>query len=70
MFSMRFLKWDTYYSLWEKKTETTLNVSFFEKIMSRQLFFKSQGTIINLGNKLTVFQMIVCETVVNKIYNF
>ena len=34
IFSLRFSKWDTYYSLWEKKTETTLNVSYFEKIMS------------------------------------
>ena len=25
---------------------------------------------MNLGNKLTVFQIIVCETVVNKFYSF
>ena len=36
--------------------------------MSHQLFFKFQGTIINLRNKLTVFQIAVCETVVTKIY--
>ena len=34
IFSMRFSKWGTYYSLWEKRTGTTLNVSYFEKIMS------------------------------------
>ena len=34
------------------------------------MFFKFQGTTINLGNKLTVFQIVVCETVVTKIYNF
>ena len=28
-----------------------------EMNMSRQLFFKLQGTIINLGNKLTVFRI-------------
>ena len=38
--------------------------------MSHKLFFKLQGKIMNLGNKLTVFQIIVCETVVTKIYSF
>ena len=33
--------------------------------------FKLQGTVINLGNKLTVFQITVSETVVtNKTYTF
>ena len=34
--------------------------------MSHYFFFKIQGTIINLGNKSTVFQIIVCETVATK----
>ena len=34
------------------------------------MFFKLQGTINNLGNKLTVFQITVSETVVTKIYTF
>ena len=34
IFSLKYSKWDTYYSLWEKKTETTLNVAYFEKIIS------------------------------------
>ena len=34
------------------------------------MFFKFQGTIINLGKKLTVFQITVSETVVTKIYTF
>ena len=38
--------------------------------MSHQLLFKLQGTILNLGKKLTVFQTTVCETVVTKIYTF
>ena len=38
--------------------------------MSHQLLFKLQGTIMNLGKKLTVFQTTVCETVVTKIYTF
>ena len=39
--------------------------------MSHELFFKLQGTIMNLGNKLTVFQITVCETAVtNKTYTF
>ena len=33
-------------------------------------FFKLQGTITNLGNKLTVFQITVSEAVVTKIYTF
>ena len=38
--------------------------------MSHELFFKFQGTIINLGNKSTVFQIAVCETAVTKFYSF
>ena len=35
IFSLRFSKWDTYYSLWDKRhPKTTLNVSYFEKAMS------------------------------------
>ena len=76
-----------FYSLREKKAETTLNVSYFEKITENisnrtsnfiskwveyvsQIVFKLQGTIMNLGNKVTVFQITVCETVVTKIYVF
>ena len=33
-------------------------------------FFKFQGTVTNLGNKWTLFQIIVCETFVIKIYTF
>ena len=33
-------------------------------------FFKFQGTVTNLGNKLTLFQIIVCKTFVIKIYTF
>ena len=35
--------------------------------MSHELFFKLQGAIMNLGNKLTLFQITVCETAVTKI---
>ena len=34
------------------------------------MFFKLQGAIMNLGNKLTAFQITVCETVFTKIYTF
>ena len=34
------------------------------------IVFKLQGTIMNLENKLTVFQITVCETVVTKFYTF
>ena len=32
------------------------------------IVFKLQGTIMNLGNKLTVFQITACETILTKIY--
>ena len=65
-----------------KKAETTLNDSYFQKIMSNitlnfisnelnmltNCFFKLQGIIMNLGNKLTVFQRTVCEIILTKIY--
>ena len=31
---------------------------------------KLQGIVMNLGNKLNVFQITVCETAVTKIYTF
>ena len=33
--------------------------------MSHELFFKLQGTIMNLGNKLTVFEITLCDILKN-----
>ena len=33
--------------------------------MSHELFFKLKGTIMNLGNKLTVFEITLCDFLKN-----
>ena len=49
--------------LTENKSNITLN--FISKWVeyAHKLLFKLQGTKMNLGNKLSVFQMAVCDTV-------
>ena len=70
IFLLRFSKWDNYYS-WEKNTCLIGNIpnrtlKFISKWVEyvSLIFSKLQGTIMNLENKLTVFQITVCETVV------
>ena len=56
--------------LTENKSNITLN--FISKWVeyAHYLFFKLQGTIMNLENKSTVFEITVNETVVTEIYIF
>ena len=57
-------------SLTENISNRTLNFISKRVECVSQIFFKLQGTIMNLESKLSVFQITVCETAVTKIYPF
>ena len=57
-------------SLTENIYNITLNLISKLVEYAHELFLKLHGTIMNLGNKLIVFQITVFETVHTKIYTF